>query len=443
MDLVSFSLRTKGPRNFARRLWTVFARFGVTDARIRRSLYAIVEPLQRHDAAPTFFIPAVVLGRHPALLRELDAGGTEIGIHGMVHNDYRTLTKAAQLEQTERAISIFNKTNVPFGGFRNPYLGWTEESLDVFRTLGLAYESNEAVLHDVIDLEQLAPTIRAGYEKSFDLFQAIPCSAYTVRPHVEDGLVRIPTSIPDDEMLFDRLRITDPSEVGRLWSEVLRRVYALGGIYTLNLHPERGVLCQGALTTLLQAASSQPLPVWITRLRDVAAWWDERHAWTMAVEPAGDGKWSVCADCSPRAAVLVRGGALADGAATPWEGAEATVAARQFVVRAERKPCIALSPETPAEVEDLLREQGYVVERAAGADADGYALALDVPEGFGETRAERIARQGEVLRTAEAAPGPLVHFGLWPEGAKAALSITGDIDSITVQDFFLRIVEVR
>src|SRR5581483_5413506 len=33
MNLVSFSLRTKGMGNFARRLWTVFTRFGITEER--------------------------------------------------------------------------------------------------------------------------------------------------------------------------------------------------------------------------------------------------------------------------------------------------------------------------------------------------------------------------------------------------------------------------
>jgi hypothetical protein len=37
---------------------------------------------------------------------------------------------------------------------------------------------------------------------------------------------------------------------------------------------------------------------------------------------------------------------------------------------------------------------------------------------------------------------PLLHFACWPDGNRAALAITGDIDSVTVQDFFLRIIEV-
>lgn len=30
-------------------------------------------------------------------------------------------------------------------------------------------------------------------------------------------------------MLFDRLHITDPVEVGQIWSRVMERVYNLGG----------------------------------------------------------------------------------------------------------------------------------------------------------------------------------------------------------------------
>ena len=106
-------------------------------------------------------------------------------------------------------------------------------------------------VHDVVELGRLTPTRQAGFLKSLSLFQAIAPSAYTLRPHFEDELVRIPTSIPDDEMLYDRLRITDQVELGNLWCEVMSRVYDLSGIYTLNLHPERGVLCQRALDRLL------------------------------------------------------------------------------------------------------------------------------------------------------------------------------------------------
>src|SRR5437868_12249301 len=167
-------------------------------------------------------------------------------------------------------MSVFQEARIPFQGFRNPYLGWNEDALRVFAGCGFSYESNVAVLHEVIDPESLSPLLRGGYEKSLALFQATPCTIYALRPHFEGSLLRIPISIPDDEMLFDRLRITDPQEVGYIWTRAMQHVYDVGGLYTLNLHPERGLLCKRALDILLSYVNSQTLPVWVARLGDIA-----------------------------------------------------------------------------------------------------------------------------------------------------------------------------
>jgi len=163
VNLVFFSIKTKGAHNFARRLTTVFSRFGFTSRQTRRALFTYIESLEPFHAMPTFFIPAVVLGRHPPLLAEIAGHGAEIGIHGYVHNDYRTLSQGEQYKQTEKAISIFQEKQIPFQGFRNPYLGWTPESLQVFTELGFCYDSNDAVLHDVIDLNRFSPLLQSGF----------------------------------------------------------------------------------------------------------------------------------------------------------------------------------------------------------------------------------------------------------------------------------------
>jgi peptidoglycan/xylan/chitin deacetylase (PgdA/CDA1 family) len=444
MNLVAFSIKTKGAHNFARRLYTVFTRFGFSDRVTRRALLALLGALQPYGSAPTFFIPAVVLGRHPKLIAEIERQGAEIGIHGYVHNDYRTLDEQQRYAQTRRATEVFARTCIDYAGFRNPYLGWTEDSLEVFRQLGFDYESNEAVLHDVVDLERFSPLLRSGFEKSLLLFQAIPCSSYTLRPHCEETLVRIPTSIPDDEMLFDRLRITDPQEVGRIWSAVMQRVYAREGIYTLNLHPERGLLCNAALGELLRFASSQSRPIWITRLHEVSAWWRERCTFRLNYTPLEEKRWRIEAVCSPRATILGRNVEFEDQPAETWLETEQSIAAHTFTVRASRLPALALSPRTPDEVEAFLHEQGYAVfpniEEHRGSD---YASYLDLPGGLGQSREERIRLRSELVENIENLAAPLLRFGYWPGGQRAALAITGDIDSVTIQDFFLRILEVH
>jgi peptidoglycan/xylan/chitin deacetylase (PgdA/CDA1 family) len=442
MNLVSFSIKTKGAHNFTRRLRTVFTRFGFSETQTRYGLHSIVDSLQQFDGAPTFFIPAVVLGRHPVLISEIARKGAEIGVHGYVHNDYRTLSRDQQYRQTQKAISVFQQIRIPYYGFRNPYLGWTKESLEVYAALGFRYESNIAVLHDVVDLKAFSPLLQSGFAKSLKLFQAVPCSIYRLRPQFEGAILRIPTSIPDDEMLFDRLRITDPMEVGQIWSQVMQRVYDRGGLYTLNLHPERGVLCRHALDTLLAYARSRKLSVWVARIGEIAQWWKERSQFRFTFTTVDEGRWRVKATCRAKATILARHLEVKDQSVIPWCGSDEWVQSQDFIVNATTCPCIALSGQTPGEVMDFLHEQGYAVMRCSSDDADRYALFLDRPAGLGATPEEKLASKIALVEQIEALEQPFLHFGCWPDGHRAALCISGDIDSITVQDFFLRIVEV-
>ena len=54
-----------------------------------------------------------------------------------------------------------------------------------------------------------------------------------------------------------------------------------------------------------------------------------------------------------------------------------------------------------------------------------------------------MQRSSDLLDRLEQLDAPLLRFACWPEKNRAALSITGDIDSVTIQDFFRRILEVR
>jgi hypothetical protein len=183
--------------------------------------------------------------------------------------------------------------------------------------------------------------------------------------------------------------------------------------------------------------------VWVAPLRDIAGWWRERHAFRLSVTPLGDGRWQVEAECTARAGILARHLAVEDADTSAWHGADRSVEARRFVVRAERCPAVAVAPDTPWDVVGFLREQGYPIVTASADSADAFATYVELPEGLGETREEQRRWRVELVRRIEQTEAPLVRFTLWPAGQQAALSITGDIDSVTIQDFFLRILEVR
>jgi len=69
-------------------------------------------------------------------------------------------------------------------------------------------------------------------------------------------------------------------------------------------------------------------------------------------------------------------------------------------------------------------------------------LYLDLPAGLGTTRDEQLQQRSRLVKQIEALEAPLLRFGCWPDGSRAALAISSDIDSVTVQDFFLRLLEV-
>ena len=76
----------------------------------------------------------------------------------------------------------------------------------------------------------------------------------------------------------------------------------------------------------------------------------------------------------------------------------------------------------------VLAEEGFATE--SSDDRERFGAYVDVP---GPSWSE-----APLLDTIESAPGPLVRIGRWPDGARSALAVTGDIDALTLRDFVSR-----
>jgi hypothetical protein len=166
--------------------------------------------------------------------------------------------------------------------------------------------------------------------------------------------------------------------------------FFIGGLYVLNLHPERAVLCKQALDTLLFYARNRPLPVWIAQLRDIAQWWKERSQFKLNIASLAPDCWRVEPVCAPRATLLARHLIVEDQFTSDWFAPDVRVQAHCFTVKAVHCPCIGLSPQTSEQVADFLQEQGYPAVRFSQEEAHMYTLYLDVPEGLGTTREEQV-----------------------------------------------------
>ena len=113
-------------------------------------------------------------------------------------------------------------------------------------------------------------------------------------------------------------------------------------------------------------------------------------------------------------------------------GPDRIARAPELELASNRKPVVGVSPRTPPSVLALLAEEGFPAER--GEDPARFGAWVDTDGSADEKR---------ILAMVDASDGPLVRLGRWPAGARSALSVTGDIDCMTLQDFALRLWETR
>ena len=424
------SLRAKGGAGVAARVGTITSRFSVTAARMERYLTHYVALAGRYDARPTLPITACVLTRHPGLIRRFAESGVEFAIHGLVHNDHAVLSLEAQRQSISKAVTIFRNAGVPCAGFRAPYLRYNQATIEAVRSLGLRYHSSQAVAFPVLPPTVAGSPRAAAYARALQFYEARDAARVAVRPHARYGLIDIPVAVPDDEILVDRLRLNRQAQAAA-WLAILERTHARGELFTMQLHPERILECAYALRVVLEEARRRRPQVWIAQLDDIASWWQRRQQMALQVRQSAPERYAVHLEGTGEATLVVRGLPAVDAAA--WCGPDRSARTHSFEVSAAVKPMVGVSPRSPAVVLDFLREEGIPAETAT--DKGRFGAYLDIADG----ELDELAILQEIERSA----GPLIRLGRWPNGARSALAVTGDIDAVTLQDFALRSWETR
>ena len=425
---LAVSLQSRGATETIARTAKVVSRFGPTPAAMARRLDRYEQIVSAHGVRPTWPTTACVLERHPQLLRRYAERGVELSLHGLVHGDHAVLDRERQRATIARAIEVFERSGLRAAGFRGPYLRYNEATLHVLRALGLRYHSSQAVAFP-LQWSQVDARAASQHGLALRLYAAVDARTVAVRPRLRDGLVDIPVAVPDDEILLDRLRLAEPA-LSAEWLHILELTYRRGDLFTIQLHPERiGELGQ-ALEATLSAARGRRPAVYVARLDDIAEWWLRRARFSLRVTPAGDGRCRVALAADVDATLLVRGFSMP---AAAWYGRDSWSEAREFVTRAERLPAIAVSRRSLPEVARFLAEEGFATE--SSDDRERFGAYVDIP---GPSWSE-----ASLLDAIESAPGPLVRIGRWPDGARSALAVTGDIDALTLRDFVARSWETR
>ena len=125
------------------------------ESRVEGSTRRILDLCARHGATGTFFTVGWVAERHPALIRDIAAGGHELASHTFDHRRIPDQTPEAFRDSVRRTKTILEDlTGTPCIGFRAPSFSivrGAEWALDVLIEEGYKYDSS------------LFPVRRPGY----------------------------------------------------------------------------------------------------------------------------------------------------------------------------------------------------------------------------------------------------------------------------------------
>ncbi len=401
-------------------------RYGISTQRAASRIEDNMRTLARFGCAPTYFTPGIVVERHPRFIQRLQLEGAEIAVHSYQHLDLRTLTLPEAVDQLRKSVRVFEANGIKSHGFRCPYMGYSAELLDAIPAGLFDYSSDQGLWVDPPGFDQTADQ-NVFFSTLRRFYQSRPSTEAISTPWSRPNLFEIPLCVPDDLQLHDGLQL-GPEGIGQAWCQVLDQMHRRGELFNLVFHPELAALCRDAFVYLLQRAQQCRPAVWVTRLCDVIDWWREKAAFEVEVAEAPSGL-RLSFTCSPRATLLARGfGPCVSG--QRWDGAYERLQSKVLEVSADPRPFVGLAPFAPESVVSFLREQGYLVDTADTATRCG--IYLDAAKWTSMTDVQ-------LVDYIEASPGPLVRYWRWPDGAKCALCVTGDLDALTLLDYASRL----
>jgi peptidoglycan/xylan/chitin deacetylase (PgdA/CDA1 family) len=416
LNRLGFVLSSRGLKNTLARTWQVATRFGITAARMEKRLMAYSGMVADYGGRPSLPITAVVLDRNPDVARRLMDEGVELCVHGLIHTDMARLPDDIQEEHIRSATEVFNKNGIEFEGFRSPYLKYNRATLVAVEKAGFKYDSNLPFYWGTGEaLRDLSAEEADGLSRGLRFYRPVKYPAERSLPRYVGGIIEIPVSLPDDEIMLDRMGLP-VNRVGDAWTEMAQHALARGELLTLQLHPERVLHLEAALRRVLEFARDGSA-IWITTMKELAAWWDARTRATVDVVPVEKGTY--------RAALSGPAG-LGLTLQSPTAGADRTTTGE--TIQSPRRPLIGVPEDASRDLRRFIRQLGYFYE-------------ITADRGIVNLYIDRDTEGSEVERVIEACPEPLLADTRWPGSHKAALTVTGDIDCLTLGDFLRRFRE--
>jgi hypothetical protein len=207
-----------------------------------------------------------------ALVAELQAGGLEVGVHGLYH-DGRDLDPREFPHRLPQMRAWAERWGAV--GFRSPA---THRDWDLMSALPFEYDSSSP---------------------DSDPFEPQPGGCCSWLPFFVGPVVELPITLPQDHTLYVILRARD----GQPWIDKAEHIRARGGLALLVTHPDYvdAAPTAAAYEQLLAHFEDDP-DVWRALPSEVASWWRRRAASSLTWDGAA---WQVTGAAVGEAAVLL------------------------------------------------------------------------------------------------------------------------------------------
>ncbi|SHK60772.1 polysaccharide deacetylase family protein [Desulforamulus aeronauticus] len=225
----------------------------------KRAVPRILDLLAKYALPATFFTPAKIVEENPALLKQIDQAGHEIGHHGYQHERFVDLTRDEQKAIILRSQDIFQQIiGKKARGYRTPSGDWSRETAGLLHELGFLYSSSmrgdDRPYRTVID-GQVTDFIEMAPKWDLDDFVQFGYNLFPAEPAGQD-------------------RISGIEQVYNNFKQEFDGYYQYGLCFVLLMHPQiigkPGRLLM--LEQLLQHMKSHQ-DIWFATGEEIAEWW--------------------------------------------------------------------------------------------------------------------------------------------------------------------------
>jgi len=255
-------ITNRGMPNTVKRCLSIVERYGLVRNNLHSNLKFLSKTLEEYDINATIPITASVLSHNTDILDIIDLDRIELAVHGYHHVDYTKLSAEEIAFHLKRAQEIFKENKIKTYGFRAPYLKINDIVLKAIGDAGMIYDSSYPIYFDTI------PKDSPKYPLVADFIKLYKMKYNTPKISKNGQIMEIPVALPDDEILVDRMNF-GAKQVSKCWIDSINMsLQTDGGVFVLQLHPERISLLKESLIDTIDWAIKNNIQ--IRSLADIA-----------------------------------------------------------------------------------------------------------------------------------------------------------------------------